>query len=127
MIHNRVLFVCSVYLKVRFLVVPTKTLVLVKSSIRGLYPLIVVVLCRSACSLKKAEQAEVVVLAPSPATRAYIAASASKFVGKKMSLSNTKSHTQREREREGQHDSVEGPADVRKKKHSTHWDPGGTR
>ena len=115
MIHNRVLFVCSVYLKVRFLVVPTKTLVLVKSSIRGLYPLIVVVLCRSACSLKKAEQAEVVVLAPSPATRAYIAASASKFVGKKMSLSNTKSHTQREREREGQHDSVEGPADVRKK------------
>ena len=89
---------CSVYLKVRFLVVPTKTLVLVKSSIRGLYPLIVVVLCRSACSLKKAEQAEVVVLAPSPATRAYIAASALKFVGKKMSLSNTKSHTQRERE-----------------------------
>lgn len=119
---------CSVYLKVRFLVlvVPTKTLVLVKSSIRGLYPLIVVVLCRSACSLKKAEQAEVVVLAPSPAKRAYIAASASKFVGKKMSLSNTKSHTEREREREGQHDSVEGPADVRKK-HSTHWDPGGTR
>lgn len=119
---------CSVYLKVRFLVlvVPTKTLVLVKSSIRGLYPLIVVVLCRSACSLKKAEQAEVVVLAPSPAKRAYIAASASKFVGKKMSLSNTKSHTQREREREGQHDSVEGPAGVRKK-HSTHWDPGGTR
>ena len=52
------LFVCSVYLKVRFLVVPTKTLVLVKSSIRGLYPLIVVVLCRSACSLKKAEQAD---------------------------------------------------------------------
>ena len=118
---------CSVYLKVRFLVVPTKTLVLVKSSIRGLYPLIVVVLCRSACSLKKAEQAEVVVLAPSPATRAYIAASASKFVGKKMSLSNTKSHTQRERERGKVSTTVSRGRPTSEKKHSTHWDPGGTR